>query len=242
VAISQEMLNRDLTSRMVHLDLTRQMQILKTQIESDRAMIPRLTSALSEANERRAALRETSREQTQKELAQALQALEELNQRAAKFRNARDRTILKSSVEGVIKTLAVTTEGGVVQPGATVVEIVPIEDRLEIEARLPVQDVGFVRQGQPVRITLSSSDASIFAPMNGEVLQVAPDAAVDRDGRPFYRIRVLSHASRFIAPGLVYDLHPGMQVVCSIRIGHRTILGYVLGPWLHAARFAVEER
>ncbi|CAK0767884.1 Membrane fusion protein (MFP) family protein [Azospirillaceae bacterium] len=173
VSISENLLGRDLTNRMAHLDHLRQQQTLRTQIEIDQAAQPRVEAALVEARERLAAISDVAREQARRDLAQARQSYEELMQRENRYRNVEERTILRAPVDGIVKTLAVATEGGVIQPGQVVAEIVPIADRLVIEARLPLQDIGYVHPGQFVRVMLNTPDAAAFGHLDGEVTRVS---------------------------------------------------------------------
>jgi adhesin transport system membrane fusion protein len=130
----------------------------------------------------------------------------------------------------------------VVQPGQTIVEIVPVDDRLVIEAKLPLQDIGYVHEGQSVRVTLNTPDASQFGHIEGVIRTVSPDAIVTNDKGAFYKVRVETTSSFFSAHGQIYRLYPGMQVLCSIRTGTRKVGEYLLGPWASAMRFALEER
>ncbi|MEI6559423.1 MAG: HlyD family type I secretion periplasmic adaptor subunit [Rhodospirillaceae bacterium] len=249
VQISSNMLRGDLTSRMAHLELLRQQQSLRTLLEGDENALPRSEAALAEARERLGSLTETQLEQARKELGQAQQQVDELGQRALKFANIEERTVLRAPVDGIVKTLAVSTEGGVIQPGQTVAEIVPVEDRLIIEAQLPIQDISYIHAGQPVRVTLASPEASVFGHLEGQVVRVSPDAVVSSGsqgtaggGRSFYRVRIETRQSHFTVGGWDYQLYPGMQVLCSIRIGSRSVAEYLLSPWFRSLRLAFQER
>lgn len=248
VAISAGLLRSDLTSRMTHLELLRQQQVLLTQIESDQNALPRTEAALREARERLGSVREAFVEQARKDLATATQQLAELSQRALRYENAEERTVLRAPVDGVVKTLAVATEGGVIQAGQVVAEIVPADDRLVIEAQLPIQEISYVHPGQPVRVTLAGPDAALFGHIDGRVIRVSPDAVVTQGpaaaggARSFYRVRVETRQNHFTAGGWDYQLYPGMQVQCSIRVGARTVLEYLVSPWFRSLRFAFQER
>jgi len=243
VSISNNLLKGDLTSRMAHLELLRQDQAVRTQIEGDQAARPRIEAALREAEERLGSIRQGALEQARKELNEVRESLDELTQRSLRLRNIEERTVLRSPVDGIVKTLAVATEGGVIQAGQTVAEIVPLEDRLVIEAQLPIQDIGFVHPGQSVRITLKTPEASAFGFIEGTVQAVSPDAILAAAGKyTFYKVRIETRQTRFIDGNRSYRLYPGMQVACSIRIGTRTVLEYLLSPWLRSLRFAFQER
>ena len=251
VQISANMLHSDLTSRMAHLELLRQEQSLRTLIDGDQSALPRAEAALAEATERLGSLVESQKEQARKDLADARQQVDELEQRAPKLASIEERTVLRAPVDGIVKTLAVATEGGVIQPGQTVAEIVPVEDRLVIEAQLPVQDISYVRAGQPVRVTLASPEATLFGHLDGKVIRVSPDAVVSNQNqgagaggspRSFYRVRIETRQNHFSAGGWDYLLYPGMQVLCSIRIGSRSVAEYLLSPWFRSLRLAFQER
>ena len=242
VKISETLLQKELTNRMVHLDLARQLESLRGQLETDQAALPRIEAAQREAQEHLASMRAGFTEKARAELAEAQHSFDELSQRALKYKQARERTVLRSPVKGIVKTMAVAAQGEVVQPGQTIVEIVPMEDRLIIDAKLPLQDIGYVHEGQKVRITLNTPDAARFGHIEGEVRTVSPDAIVTDEKSAFYKVRIETEKSQFVAKDQIYRLYPGMQVLCSIRTGTRTVAEYLLGPWLNSFRFALEER
>ena len=251
VTLSENLLRSDLTSRMAHLEFLRQQQSLRTQIDSDQNALPRVEAALREARERLGSVHEAFIEQARKDQSAAQQQLDELTERARKLENVEERTVLRAPVDGIVKTLAVATEGGVIQPGQTVAEIVPIEDRLIIEAQLPIQDISYVHAGQPVRVTLASPETAAFGHLDGTVIRVSPDAIVGTTGsaattgtgaRSFYKVRIETQQNHFTMGNLDYWLYPGMQVLCSIRLGTRSVFEYLLSPWFRSLRFAFQER
>ncbi|MDO9712724.1 HlyD family type I secretion periplasmic adaptor subunit [Paracraurococcus lichenis] len=242
VKISSELLQRGLSSRLAHLDLVRQQQILRSQLDTDTASIPRLEAAIAEARERRSGVEASDREVARRELAKARQSQDELGQRLLALKSTDEQTVLRAPVDGIVKTVAVSTLGGVIQPGQMVVELVPAADKLVIEARLPLQDIGFINEGQDARVTLNSPDAALFGHIGGTVDTVSPDATVVKDGSAFYRVRIVSDSSSFHAGDHAFRLYPGMSVICRIRTGSRSILNYVLGPWAGSLRYAFQER
>lgn len=102
----------------------------------------------------------------------AKNTLDILNERIHKDEDSLDRTVLKSPVDGTVKTLFVTTIGGIISPGGTVADIVPAEDRLIIEARLPIGDIGYVHTGQAVMVRLAAPNASRLGRLKGEVVHI----------------------------------------------------------------------
>jgi len=242
IAISNELLKEDLTNRYNHLDLLKEASNIRGRNEEDTAALQRAKSALKEAESNMGGIHASFREEAGKELEAARLSFNELSQREQKFEDNLARTVLRSPVDGIIKTLYVTTLGGVLRPGQTVVDIVPIDDRLVIEARLPTQDIGYVQSGQDVLIKLTSADAMRFGGLQGAVASVSPDTLVTEDGQPYYKVRIETISDRFERGDLQYRLFPGMQVIASIRTGERTVLEYVADPFLNAMSGAMGER
>jgi adhesin transport system membrane fusion protein len=159
-----------------------------------------------------------------------------------KLKDNLDRTVLKSPVAGFIKRVLVDTQGGVVKAGETVIEIVPADDRLVVEAQLPFFDVGYVHAGQKAQVRLASADAARFQALEGDVVQVSPDSIVPDEGDPYYLVRVETDADAFVREEERYPLIPGMQMQVSILTGQRSVLEYLLTPFLSSAGKAMRER
>jgi adhesin transport system membrane fusion protein len=242
IKISEELLKDDLTNRMVHLNLLKEAAALKGQLGSDRAALRRAKAALQEAKIKLSSVPETFQEEVRLDLDGKQRSLEERQERVSKFEDNLDRRVLRSPVDGLVKTLHVVTIGGVVQPGATVVDVVPAGDSLVIEAKLPTQDVGYVHPGQTALITLASADAMRFGNLKGEVVLVSPDTIETSQGIPFYKVRIKTSQDFFARNELRYQLVPGVQVLCSIRTGQRSVLEYLLEPFMGSFRMALRER
>jgi len=242
ISISDELLKEDLTNRYNHLDLLKEASNIRGRNEEDAAALERAKSALKEAESNMDGIHTDFMEEAGKELESARLSFNELSQREQKFDDNLARTILRSPVDGVIKTLHVTTVGGVLKPGQTVVDVVPVDDRLIIEARLPTQDIGYVQAGQAVLVKLTSADAMRFGGLNGIVTTVSPDTLVAEDGQPYYKVRIETGSDRFQHGALQYRLFPGMQVIANIHTGERTVLEYLANPFLNHMSGAMGER
>ncbi len=242
IAISRELLKDDLTNRMVHLNLLKEAADLNARIDEAAAAKPSAAAALKEAQIKLKGVTNDYRENVSKELNLKRRSLEEFSNRIRKFEDSLKRTVLRSPVKGVVKTMRVFTVGGVVKPGATVVDVVPGGDRLVIEARLATGDIGYVHSGQSAMVALASADAGRFSPLKGTVTQVSPDTIRDDKGVPFYKVRITTKRSYFERKGLRYRLVPGVQVISSIRTGQRSILEYILDPYFSSLQTALRER
>jgi len=242
LVISQKLLKLNLSNRMTHLGLLREESDLKGRLEEDHAILPRARAAQAAARSQLAAVENGFQEEAQKELSEVRRTAEELTERRRKFEDSLARTVLRAPVDGTVKSLYSVTEGGVVQPGGTVLDIVPGDDKLLIEAKLPTQDIGFVRVGQSAHVQLASAEAARFGILEGTVINVSPDTLVTREGAPYYKVRVETERGYFQYNDIKHFLSPGMQVQVSIRTGTRTVMRYLLDPYIRSFGKAMQER
>lgn len=242
IRIGEELLKDKLTNRYNHLVLLRDAASLRGRIEEDSAAFRRTELAVQEARAQVDGIKHTYQQEVAEHLALARREYDEFSQRARRLTDSQSRTVLRSPVEGIVKTLHIVTEGGVIQPGATVADIVPAGDKLIVEARLPTYDVGYVRVGQPAKIRLAAAEGSRFGAIDGAVTHVSPDALVSEQGAAYYRVRIETDADHFADGALVYRLYPGMQVQASIVTGGRTVLQYLLDPFVGYGARAMRER
>lgn len=242
IKISEELLKEELTNRMLHLNLLKEEADLKGKTAEDTAALSRADAAARAARLRLAGIRDGYQQDVRAELEGKRRELGEMSNRVEKYADSLRRTVVRSPVAGVVKTLRVVTVGGVIKAGDTVVDIVPGGDRLIVEAKLPVQDIGYVQSGQTAVIQLASTDAVRFGTLHGEVIHVAPDTLETKSGVPYYRVRIATERDRFERGGARYQLVPGVQVTCSILTGTRSVLEYILDPFLRSAQTALRER
>jgi len=242
VAISQDLLNKDLTNRYTHIELLKEKSKLSGGIEEDKSALNRAKASQNEAKATLQDLINIFDQDNRQNLDEAYATFRELSQRMQKFGDSLERTIVRSPVDGIMKTLYVFTVGGVLRPGDAVADIVPGNDRLIIEAKLPTTDIGYVSAGQLATLKLASADAMRFGHITGEVLTVSPDALVNPEGMPFYKVLIAPENDHFEKKGQRYNLFPGMQIMVSIHTGNRTVFEYLTGPLRTSMDDAFRER
>ena len=242
IKISDTLLKQNITNRMTHINLLKDLATLEGRVKEDRAMAQRTRAGMGEAEARLTEIAEKFTEEARAQLNASEREFQELSERLRKFEDSQSRMIIRSPVAGIVKTIAVSTIGGVVRAGDVLAEIVPMEERLVIDARMPLDDIGFVHPGQMAQISLTSSDAARFGKLDGTVVGVSPDALLDEEGVPYYSVRIETTAQMFKDGSLEYRLYPGMRVSSSIIIGERRIAQYILDPYVRSMRAALRER
>ena len=135
-----------------------------------------------------------------------------------------------------------TTVGGVVQPGAEVIEVVPNDAPLLIEARVKPADIAFLHPGQKATVKITAYDYSIYGGLKGEVVDISADSITDEKGQTFYRVRVKTPQTYLIHHGQRLNIIPGMVARVDIMTGKRTVMEYLLKPFIKTVDEAMRER
>lgn len=154
------------------------------------------------------------------------------------------RATFTSPVRGVVKDIAVTTLGGVIPPNGKLMEIVPVDEKLLVEARISPRDVAFIHPGQDATVKVTAYDYSIYGGLHGQVTMISPDTIQDDVKRDvyYYRVYIRTDADHLVNKrGKTFPIVPGMITTVDIHTGRKTILDYLLKP-LNRGREALRER
>ncbi|SLN28196.1 HlyD family type I secretion periplasmic adaptor subunit [Oceanibacterium hippocampi] len=240
--LNQPLADKGIVPKVQMLKLRRQYNDLKGEEAETRLGIPRAQAAIREANQRI----------EEKILSFRSQATGDLNARTSEFtalgttisasQDRVTRTEVRSPVKGIVKQLKIRTVGGVVQPGQDIVEIVPIEDGLLVEAQVRPADIAFIRPGQKATVKLTAYDYSIYGGLEGTVDRIGADTIVDDEGNSFYKIAVRTEKTYLQRGEQRLPIIPGMVASVDILTGKKSILDYLLKPILKARDNALRER
>ncbi|MFA9440212.1 HlyD family type I secretion periplasmic adaptor subunit [Uliginosibacterium sp. sgz301328] len=154
------------------------------------------------------------------------------------------RLTFTSPVKGVVKDIPVTTLGGVIAPNGKLMEIVPLDDKLLVEARISPRDVAFIHPGQDANVKVTAYDYSIYGGLHGKVTMISPDTIQDEVKRDvyYYRVYIRTDADHLVNKrGKVFPIVPGMITTVDIHTGRKTVLDYLIKP-LNRGREALRER
>ncbi len=242
IKISDDLLENDLTNKMLHLDLLKEESELGGLLDEDQAALRRVEAVLREAKIRISTIKDNYISEARTELGEKLSLLEELSQQEAKLRDNLKRAVLRAPVDGIVKTLHQSTIAGVVRPGDVIVELVPKGGGLIVEAQFPIHEIVYIQTGQAAKVRLLNPDTFSFGQIMGRVASISPDSIKTEDGLPFYKVMVELERDFFLHKEKMYNLMPGIQVTCSIITGKRTVLEYFLEPFMGTLGKAFSER
>ncbi|MDA7426243.1 HlyD family type I secretion periplasmic adaptor subunit [Thalassococcus lentus] len=186
---------------------------------------------------------------TQTELAQAeeysdtLKELATLRQNLKSSQDQLNRTVLTSPMHGIVNGLAVTTIGGVVRPGEEILQIIPMNEDLFVEAQIKPENIANIRPGQEATIKLTAYDYTIYGTLKGRVDVISADTFKDErnpDAQPHYRVSIRVDMSSMTDRQAMIEIRPGMQAQAELHTGEKTVLQYLLKP-LYKSREAFRE-
>jgi adhesin transport system membrane fusion protein len=242
IAITAPLVKRGVVSEVELLRLQREQTRTRSDLEQARLSIPRAKAAIDEARGRLADANAAFRAQAGSELAQAQAELAKVMEQIPALEDRATRTIVRAPMHGIVKTIANKTIGGVVQPGSTIVEMVPVEDSLLIETRLRPADIAFVHVGQRAIVKVTSYDYAIFGGLEGKIEHVSADSIVPQQGEPYYLAHVRTASNAIDYYGKRLSISPGMLASVDVITGERSVLYYVTKPINRARERALTER
>jgi adhesin transport system membrane fusion protein len=242
LSMSQELAAKGYRSKLEVLKLEQKFTDLDGQVNSTRIAIPQAQAALSESERKLEERRLSHKSQALGDLARAKGELEALTEALRAQEDRVTRRDVRSPVHGVVKHLKVHTIGGVMQPGADLVEIVPLDDQLVVEARVSPSDVAFIRPGQKATVKLSAYDYSIYGGLPAELEHISADSLTTERGEPYYLIRVRTKQNYLGADENKLSIIPGMVATVDIVTGDKTVFQYIMKPLLKTTQRALRER
>ncbi|NCC61148.1 MAG: HlyD family type I secretion periplasmic adaptor subunit [Verrucomicrobiae bacterium] len=238
LAIKTQLMRSGAISRSQYLEAESEVKNFDTRISKIRKEIPITKSELSEIIN----LLEETRQGWQSEVVEELNdvniAIKKLEERIKTFSDAVKRTEVRSSVTGVVNKLYVNTIGGVLQPGQTIADIIPVEETLVVDGRISTEDRGKIWVGLPAVAKITAYDYSIYGGIAGELTYVSADSFLDNQNRQYYQVRIELEKTKISDDKPVF---PGMTVEINILASKITILDAVLRPFRQIRENALRE-
>lgn len=238
LAINEKLREVGAISETRYLQSKSSRQDVQTRTDIVQKSIPVIKAELNEAKNLIKETQQKHQAELFEELRKAKLALAQIEERIKTPDDKLRRTTVTSPTRGIINKLYITTVNGVVKPGDKLVEIVPIDDKLIVEARISTKDRGLIWTGLPALVKISAYDYAIYGGVKGKVAEVSPNSLLDERGMPYYRVRISLEKNK-IAENL--PLFPGMTSDINILSGKITIMQYLLRPIWNIKENALRE-
>lgn len=233
---------RKLHSEMDYLNLRQEAVRLRGEISAISNSIGKIESTIRETQQR-------------KELSHATRnsdIISEINKRRSEQNSLKEsfvagsdrvtRTELRSPVKGIVNRILINTRGGIVKPGGDIMEIIPLDDTLVVEAKVRPADIAFIHPGQPAIVKITAYDYAIYGSLAAAVEQISADTFNTPQGEVYYLVKVRTKENAIRHGGRELPITPGMVASVDVLTGKKTILEYLLKPILRAREGALRER
>ncbi len=240
--MSEPLVKSGAISQVEILRLRRSAVETRGALDATTLAIPRAEAGVKEVERKIEEARLRFRTEALKELNEVRTELSKITASSLAIEDRVSRTSVVSPVHGIVKQLKVNTIGGVVQPGSDLVEVVPLEDSLLIEARIRPQDIAFLHPGQQAMVKFTAYDYTIYGGLKAKLELISADTITDEEGNSFYLIQVRTEKSHLGSEEKPLLIIPGMVANVDIITGHKSVLDYLLKPVLKARTEALRER
>lgn len=240
--LTRPLAEKNIVPEIELIKLERSVNDISGELNALRLLKPKLESSLQEAILKRQEAVFEYRTDVRKQLNELQSKFSRLTEAQVGVRDKVNKALIISPVVGTIKTVHITTLGGVVQPGEKLLEIVPTQDKLLVEAKILPKDIGFIHVGLPARVKITAYDFTRYGGLDGIVEHISADTTQDEEGNSYYIIRVRTNESNMLANGdKEMAIIPGMMTSVDVIISKRTVLEYILNPILRAKEMALRE-
>lgn len=242
IRLTKPLVGTGAVSEMEVLQLERKAGEMQGEIETIKQSIPRIQSKIEES---KSAMREVKLNFANKAKAEYNEVASQLGEDSASslaLKDRLDRTMVKSPVNGTVNRILVNTVGGVIQPGMNLVEIVPTEGTLLIEAKIKPADIAFLSPNQKAMVKFTAYDYTIYGGLEAKLEQIGADSITDEKKESYYLVTLRTDKNYIGTKDKPFPIIPGMVATVDILTGKKTILSYLLKPILKAKSMALRER
>ncbi len=242
IRMTQPMVAKGVRSKVDFLKLQREANEIEERYNATALSIPRLKSAIKEV---RSTIQESKllfQNEAKMEMNEAVGELRSIRASSTAYEDQVKRTLVRSPMKGVVQTLYVHTVGGVIKPGADIVEIVPSDQTLLVEVKIKPSDIAFIYYGQKAVAKFSAYDYSIYGGLEGEVVHISADTITDEKDNTFYTVRIKTAKNYIGDEKAPLKIIPGMTVNVDILTGKKSVMDYLLKPILKTKQYSFTER
>ena len=231
IEIMEPLVSAGLSPETELLSLRRQARDFEGQKNSAEASRFRILSSIAEVEDQIKSVRQSYQTKSQGDLAVIISEIANIESTLPALNDKVTRTQIRSPVDGIVNKMNLVTLGAYVRPGDAVLEIVPTGDTLIVEGRIDPKDIAYIEPQQKARISLTAYDASRYGTIDGEIIQVSPDANEDKATGTFsYMVQVSIESSLFEDDGTKVEIIPGMVASIDVLAGKRSVLEYFWRP------------
>lgn len=243
LSLNKPLVDKGIVSEVEYLKLQREASTIEGQMKSTKLSIPRLNSIIDEQRNNILEIQFKFRNIAKEKFNETKAEMTRIESSNIAREDKVNRTLVRSPVDGTIKQLLINTVGGVVRPGMNIIEVVPTEDNLLIEAKIKPADIAFLFPGQRAIVKFSAYDFAIYGSIKGTLTHISADTIYDEVSRQnYYLVRIKTDENYLGNKEKKLNIMVGMTADVDIITGKKTVLDYILKPILRARENVLSER
>lgn len=241
IAITEPLTKNNVVSEVQFLQLKRQETMINGDYKATGHTVSRVKDSISELRDKRNDLAYEFQNIAKKEWNMVVAEIDRIKEEQSVLADRVKRTIVRSPVDGTVKQILVSTVGGVIRPGMDLIEIVPDDDTLLIEAKINPADIAYIYPGQNAMVKFTAYDFSIYGGLQGTVKHVSADTITDERDNSYYLVQIQTKKRYLGNEEQPLEIMVGMTVNVDILTGKKTVLDYLLKPILKVKQNALRE-
>jgi len=239
--VMDPLVKRGIVSKVEYLKLLREANSIKDELESSKLSLKRVLSSVDEAKNRFKEAKSEFKNNAHKEYNEIIGKINQFSKQNQGLADQVDRTSVVSPVTGYIKKMHINTIGGSVQPGMDLIEIVPKNKKLLIEAKIKPEDIAFLHNEQNVTLKFTAYDFTIYGSLDGTIEKISPDSTTDQENNTYYLVYIRANKDYLGTDAKPLMIMPGMRGSADILTGKKTVLTYLLKPVIKTKQYAFTE-
>ncbi|MAD42157.1 MAG: hemolysin secretion protein D [Arcobacter sp.] len=242
IKMIEPLVKKGIKSKVDLLRLKKELNNVEQNISAIQESLPRIISLIKEANSKVSEIKSSFKSKVKEELNKNVMELRRIEISSKSAEDSVLRTLVKSPTNGIVQNVFINTVGGVIKPGEKLVEIVPTDDTLLVEAKIKPADIAFIYANQKVVVKFTAYDFSIYGALIGKIIKIGADTQNDKDGNSFYNIVIKTNKNFLQRNENKLPIIPGMIVNIDIITGKKSVLDYILKPILRTKQYTFTER
>ncbi|MBS9782842.1 MAG: HlyD family type I secretion periplasmic adaptor subunit [Arcobacter sp.] len=240
--VMDPLIKKGLVSKVEYLKLLREANTIKEELERTKLSLNTINSGISEYENRQKEVKIDFKNKARKEYNEVVAKIQQFSKKNQGLKDQVSRTLVKAPVTGYVKKMFVNTIGGSVKAGMSLVEIVPKEKELLVEAKISPKDIAFIHPQQEVTLKFTAYDFAIYGSLKGKIKKIAPDSITSKDKKTYYLIYIKTNKDYLGRDDKPLKIIPGMRGSADIITGKNTVLNYILKPIIKTKQYALTQR
>lgn len=242
IKMVKPLVKQGIKSKVDLIKLKKEANRVNEKLQTTKGSIPRLKSLINESKYKTQKISNDFKSKSKEELNKYVMEKERIKVNLLSSKDSVSRTHVTSPTNAIVKNIFVNTIGGVIKSAENLIELVPTDDTLLVQARIKPSDIAFIYASQKVIVKFTAYDFALFGALKGKIVSIGADTKLTKENKAYYEIIIKTNRNYLKKGNKKLPIIPGMVVSIDIITGKKTILNYILKPILKTKQYAFTQR